>query len=93
MTQGTLGRVLALDSTTLSRTLKTIQDAGWIRIAAGRDRRQRRIALTAKGRATMAKATPAWNRIQERIRTAIGEPEWNELMGRLDRAAAAAQTA
>ncbi len=36
--QGALGRLLALDATTLSRSLPPLERAGWIRAAAGRDR-------------------------------------------------------
>src|SRR2546430_1296990 len=41
--QGALGRLLALDATTLSRTLPPLERAGWIRAAAGRDRKSTRL--------------------------------------------------
>src|SRR2546421_858618 len=37
-TPGALGRLLALDATTLSRTLPPLERAGWIRATAGKER-------------------------------------------------------
>ena len=51
LTQAGLGQILVLDSTTLTRTLRPLEDRGWIRRRAGKDRRERRIVLTRTGRA------------------------------------------
>jgi hypothetical protein len=45
--QGALGELLALDPTTLSRTLRPLERAGWIRTDRGSDRREVRWTLTA----------------------------------------------
>src|SRR5437773_5124559 len=42
MTQGALGDLLALDTTTLSRTLRPLERAKWIRRVEGGDARERR---------------------------------------------------
>jgi DNA-binding MarR family transcriptional regulator len=81
VTQGTLADILATDSTTLSRTLKPLEKAGWIRSVPGGDRRQRRIELTPAGRRVLKRATPAWESLQQRIRKSLGEPGWRSLEG------------
>jgi DNA-binding MarR family transcriptional regulator len=90
-TQGDLGERLALDSTTLSRTLLLLEQQGWIRSAPGVDRRQRRLRLTPKGRSKLEQAEPGWSAAQQRLRTALGEPQWTELFFRLDQLTRASQ--
>ena len=46
VTQGALGTQLALDSTTLSRTLKPLVRARWIRTSTGSDGRERPWVVT-----------------------------------------------
>lgn len=85
MTQGQLGESLALDSTTLSRTLRLLQRRGWIRNLPGEDRRQRRLALSPAGRRRLQRAQPLWRRAQERLRRRLGAAEWERLMAALVR--------
>src|SRR5207244_13364456 len=66
--QAALGELLALDPTTLSRTLRPLARAGWIRAGGGRDRREVRWTLTPAGRRRLARARPAWERAQTRLR-------------------------
>ena len=44
--QGRLSEILAMDSTSLSRTLKLLEQNAWIGISPGEDRRERRIRLS-----------------------------------------------
>jgi DNA-binding MarR family transcriptional regulator len=81
--QSRLGDLLALDSTTLTRTLAPLERAGWIRAAAGSDRRQVCWALTPAGRQRLARALPAWKRAQARLRARLGATRWNRLSGDL----------
>lgn len=87
--QGMLGEILALDTTTLSRTLRPLEQAKWIRSAAGADGRERYIELTPLGRRVLDRATPAWKAAQRRLETALGPREWAAL-GRLTAAAVTA---
>ncbi len=82
-TQGQLGKLLALDSTTLTRTLKLVKERGWIKAKPGNDRRQRLLMLTAAGREQLQRSTPHWKRAQEQLRTALGEATWSQLGGLL----------
>jgi len=46
VSQGTLGEILAIDSTTLTRTLAIMGRRGWIAIRSGEDRRERWLSLS-----------------------------------------------
>src|SRR5262245_1204422 len=85
--QGSLGRLLVIDSTTLTRTLKPLEREGWIRRRTGEDRREREIVLTSAGRSRFKRAVPAWNRAQDRVRRRVGRRQWAKLMKELSRVA------
>src|SRR5438552_2780030 len=80
--QGALGELLALDPTTLSRTLRPLAAAGWIRAARGPDRREVCWTLTP--------ARPAWARAQARLRAELAPKHWALLIEDLAAVAAAA---
>jgi DNA-binding MarR family transcriptional regulator len=83
VTQGGLGRLLALDSTTLSRTLRPLGAKRWIRSEPGKDRRERRLELTGAGRSQLDRTTPAWERAQRRLKDRIGRERFEELLHEL----------
>jgi DNA-binding MarR family transcriptional regulator len=93
VTQGRLGRVLALDSTTLSRTLRPLEAKRWILCDPGSDRRERRLELTPAGRSHLQKAVPAWERAQRRLRARLGGQRWQVLLTELSTLAGVAQDA
>jgi DNA-binding MarR family transcriptional regulator len=88
--QGALGELLAIDSTTLTRTLRPLERAGWIRAESGADRREVRWALTPRGRRRLERARPAWERAQARLRTRLGAQAWTRLAADLAAVAGAA---
>ena len=62
-TLGSVAGLLAMDRTTLTANLKPLERRGLVRIKVDpADRRSRRLALTADGRALLAEATPIWKR-------------------------------
>ena len=64
-TLGEVSGLLAMDRTTLTANLKPLQRRGLLRVAVDRaDRRARRIALTAEGRALLKDALPHWRATQ-----------------------------
>lgn len=79
LSQGRLGDMLAVDSTTLTRTLANLRASGWVSDRSGADRRVRLIALTAPGRRQLEWSTPSWERAQERLRRILGDPRWEAL--------------
>jgi DNA-binding MarR family transcriptional regulator len=79
VSQGRLGNALAIDSTTLTRTLGNLRRAGWIAIRPGTDMRVRLISVTASGRRQLERSYPAWERAQERLRGLLGDQRWETL--------------
>lgn len=90
-TQGQLSEMLAMDSTTLSRTLKLMEDKGWIESIPGEDRRERHLRPTREGRRRLARAEPLWNGVQGRLEASLGKANWVQLLAALDGAVKAAQ--
>ena len=82
--QGDLGHVLAMDSTTLSRTLRLMDKNGWIAGVPGEDRRERQFSLTRKGRTQMERALPLWESVQKRLQKSLGQSKWTQLVTVLD---------
>jgi DNA-binding MarR family transcriptional regulator len=89
ISQGKLGKLLALDSTSLTRMLEPLEKRGWIREKEGDDRRFRLIQLTAAGRAKLQQSLPHWNRAQEHVRSSLGEQTMGQLGGLLTQVTAA----
>jgi len=83
ISQGKLGKLLALDSTTLTRMLGLLRKRGWIQEKEGEDRRFRLIRLTSAGRAKLQHSLPHWKRAQDRMQSALGEDTMRQLTGLL----------
>ena len=83
ITQGNLGKLLALDSTSLTRMLRLLTKRGWIGVKAGEDRRQKFLRLTPSGREKLMQSEPYWQRAQLRLREGLGEPGWTQMGGLL----------
>lgn len=79
VTQSRLAGLLAIDSTTLTRTLGRLRRRGWVRATPGRDQRERRLELTRAGLRQLERGLPQWQRAQQRLREALGEESWNRL--------------
>lgn len=70
--------LLAMDRTTLTAALKPLQRRGLVKVAAdARDRRSRLLTLTAKGRSSLVRAVPIWQRTHLEIEALLpdGKPE------------------
>ena len=79
VSQGQLGEILALDSTTLTRTLAIMDRRGWIARRRGRDGREWRLSLSKPGQKEFERASPKWERVQERLHKQLGDQRWKEL--------------
>ena len=80
VSQGHLGQMLAMDSTSLTRTLAHMVRHGWIAERRGFDRRERLLRLSRAGEKQLARALPVWEQVQSRLRRKLGEPRWKELL-------------
>lgn len=81
--QGDLGALASVDETTLTRSLRPLEKAGWVTIRAGADRREKRVAITEAGKAKLEQARPAWSKAQERMRRTLPEGTWDLLFAAL----------
>jgi len=80
VSQGELGQLLVMDSTTLTRTLRILSAQGWIENRPGEDRRERLLRLTSAGHHQLKRATTRWERAQARLRSRLGDVRWHELL-------------
>jgi DNA-binding MarR family transcriptional regulator len=80
VTQGELGQILAMDSTTLTRTLTIMSRHGWIAKRRGEDRREWRMRLSEAGETQLKKALPHWEKAQKQLRRQLGEELSDKLM-------------
>lgn len=76
---------LAIDGTTLSRNLRTLERAGLVAVRrAPDDRRVRIVSLTRSGQQTVSAALPVWHEVQERISVTLDAESAEEFGARLD---------
>ena len=80
VTQGQMAQILAMDSTTLTRTLAIMERQGWIARREGSDRREWRIQLSKAGRSKFERALPYWEKAQSLVRQKLGERGWGDAM-------------
>ncbi len=78
------GEATCYDRSTLNRTLRPLEEAGYVASAAGPDRRARLIDITDKARSVIAAAEPHWRDAEARIDEALGEQR-DALFAILDR--------
>lgn len=83
-----LAELLVMDRSTLGHLLVPLERRGLVRRdVSAEDRRSRAIALTAEGRALLAKARPLWTKAQQRFESAFGERDALDLRTVLKRIA------
>jgi len=87
VSMGALAEVLVIDSTTLTRSLRLLQNEGLVAISNRAAMRQRFLTITAKGERTLARSLPAWRAAHERFVATIGSEYWVELRSELERLA------
>lgn len=80
VTQGKLGTILSMDSTTLTRTLTIMYRPGWIAKRRGEDRREWRMRLSKSGEIQFRRALPYWEEAQTELRRALGDELSDNLM-------------
>jgi DNA-binding MarR family transcriptional regulator len=83
-----LAEEMVMDLSALGHTLKPLVRDGLVKIVIdGEDRRVKRVALTAKGAATLDKARPLWRAAQRRLEEIVGADEAAHMRERLSRLA------
>jgi len=83
-----LARNMRLDRTTLARNSRPLEAKGLIQATAGQDQRTQELSLTPKGRDVLHKATPCWERAQQKLEAHLGRENLETLqalLGQLQR--------
>jgi DNA-binding MarR family transcriptional regulator len=71
-TIGSVAALLAMDRTTLTAALKPLERRKLVKVSVdAEDKRSRRLAITATGRALLAKAYPLWTQTHAEIEQSI----------------------
>jgi len=84
VSQGQMGDMLAMDSTSLTRTLAIMIRQGWVAERRGdkeqgEDRRERWLHLAGPGEEMLQRALPAWEGVQSQLRRQLGDEVWKDL--------------
>ena len=81
---GSVATLLAMDRTTLTANLKPLERRGLVSLDVDpADRRSRLLALTAEGRALVAKAVPIWRRTHAVVDEELGAVDGRQLRAAL----------
>jgi DNA-binding MarR family transcriptional regulator len=84
---GELAERIVMDPTTLTRSLRPLQQRGLVALTPdARDRRTRRLGLTEAGLAAFQVAQPGWAAAQHEVSSALGEEASKTLVFHLDEA-------
>jgi DNA-binding MarR family transcriptional regulator len=84
---GVLANTLVMDSTTLTRSLRLLQKAGFVALSNRAAMRQRFLTITAQGKRALARSLPVWRKAQEQFVATVGPEQWAELRSELERLA------
>jgi len=83
-TLGSVAALLAMDRTTLTANLKPLERRGLVKVSVDKeDRRSRRLAITADGRALLRKATPIWKKTHAEVERSIKRGSADDLRAAL----------
>lgn len=73
VTPSALGRMLALEKSTVSRTIDRMIDRGWVETIEVDDARSYAVRLTDDGEQTLLEAHPAWRTAQKELEETLGD--------------------
>jgi len=82
-----LAEILTIDQTTLTRSLRLLEQESLITISARSTMRQRFLALTPKGERALARCLPLWRKVHQEFVTTVGAGYWTDLRSELERLA------
>ncbi len=79
-----LAQALVTDRTTLTRNLKPLVGAGFLKIGSGVDARSKAVCVTLKGEAVYQAARPLWRLAQSRMHELAGAEQLSALHGMIE---------
>lgn len=86
-----LARLMEIDTSTLSRNIKPLINAGWLAMNIGEDARSRIVVITSAGLQKQKEADVFWGVAQQRLCELLGEKRLASLTFILDECLAALQ--
>jgi DNA-binding PadR family transcriptional regulator len=86
-----LSEWLGMERTTLLRNLRPLQRDGLVRAKGGGRGGHVELEITAKGRAALARALPAWRSAQDKVVAILGRERWSAIIRDLAAVAAKLQ--
>jgi DNA-binding MarR family transcriptional regulator len=87
-----LAAELGLDPSTMTRTLRPLEDAGLVRTQPGGDKRAKALELTLAGDDALGRASALWDEAQRTLRAKIGDAVFERLNADLAAVAQALRT-
>jgi len=81
---GTLAKVLMLDSSTLTRSLRLLQKERMIAISKRSQMRRRFLKLTHSGQKALQRSLPLWRAAHQRFLAEVGADYWLKLRDELE---------
>ena len=70
-----LADLLAMDRTTLTRNLRPLESAGWVKVGPGPNKRSRSVTITPAGKRLHARAEPIWLAAEISFRDLFGHDD------------------
>jgi len=84
VSMGTLAKVLMLDSSTLTRSLRLLRKEGMIEISKRAAMRQRFLKLTHSGEKALQRSLPLWRAAHANFVATVGAKYWLKLRNELE---------
>ena len=87
----TLAEFLGIDQSTLARNLVTVEKQNFVTVKPGKNKREKIITLSRKGKQKLASTFPLWQKAQETLVEGIGADRWQKMKAEMAEVVAAAR--
>ena len=79
----TLAEFVGIDQSTLARNVVTVEKQNFVKVKPGKNKREKLISLSRKGRNKLHKAFPHWKKAQTGILDVLGKEHWKNIRSEL----------
>lgn len=87
----TLAEFLGIDQSTLARNLVTVEKQNFVTVKPGKNRREKIITLSRKGKQKLVSAFPLWQKAQADLVEGIGADKWQKMKAEMAEVVATAR--
>lgn len=85
----TLAEFIGIDQSTLARNLVTVEKQNFVTVKPGKNKREKIITLSRKGKQKLVSAFPLWQKAQASMVEGIGADKWRKMKAEMAEVAAA----